>query len=56
MYIKTELIMPPKTKKTVDQKYVMMDQIEHILNLPDSYVGSIEKSDFELNIFNKSPD
>jgi len=45
--------MPPKTKKTVDQKYVMMDQIEHILNLPDSYVGSIEKSDFELNVFNK---
>ena len=45
--------MPPKTKKTIDQKYVMMDQIEHILNLPDSYVGSIEKSDVELNVYNK---
>ena len=42
-----------KGKKTVEQKYVMMDQIQHILNLPDSYVGSIEKSEFELNVYNK---
>ena len=43
--------MPPK--KTIEQKYVMMDQIEHILKLPDTYIGSVEKSEFELNIFNK---
>ena len=29
-------------KKTVNDKYQKMDPVEHVLKLPDTYVGSIE--------------
>ncbi len=37
--------------KTVEEKYKKMSQVEHILNLPDSYIGSIEKSESEQWVF-----
>ena len=32
----------------MEQKYKKMSQVEHILELPDTYIGSIQKSDMEL--------
>ena len=37
--------MPPK--KTVEEKYKKMSQIEHILKKPDSYIGSIHEIEVE---------
>jgi DNA topoisomerase-2 len=36
------------------QTYIKMDQREHVLNLPDTYIGSIEKSETELWIYDKN--
>eukprot|EP00927_Polykrikos_kofoidii_P034300 TRINITY_DN29120_c0_g1_i1.p1 TRINITY_DN29120_c0_g1~~TRINITY_DN29120_c0_g1_i1.p1 ORF type:complete len:1271 (-),score=344.83 TRINITY_DN29120_c0_g1_i1:123-3935(-) len=34
--------MPPKRQKTIEEQYMKLSQLEHILLRPDSYVGSIE--------------
>jgi DNA topoisomerase-2 len=39
--------------KTIEQKYKKMSQVEHILELPDTYIGSIQQSQTELYIFCK---
>ena len=38
-------------KKSVEQTYKKMSQIEHIKELPDSYIGSIEKAPFNMWVF-----
>ena len=35
------------TKKTIEEKYQQLSDIEHVLTAPDSYVGSIEESLYE---------
>ncbi|CAK0814028.1 unnamed protein product [Prorocentrum cordatum] len=40
--------MPPKRGKTVEQIYQKKTQVEHILLRPDTYVGSVEKQDEQL--------
>lgn len=34
--------------KNLEKKYQKMDQHKHILELPDTYIGSVNKSDLEL--------
>jgi DNA topoisomerase II len=38
-------------KKSVEQTYKKMSQIEHIKELPDSYIGSVEKAPFNMWVF-----
>ena len=42
--------MPPK-KKTVEEIFVKKTQLEHIIDLPDTYIGSVENTD--LDTFNR---
>lgn len=46
---------PPKptTKKSATETYQKLTQREHILVRPDSYIGSVEKTDQQMWIFNK---
>ena len=40
----------PKTKaktKTIEERYKKKTQLEHILDRPDSYIGSIEMTDMD---------
>jgi len=38
----------------ISATYIKMDPREHILKLPDTYIGSVEKADVELWIFDKT--
>ena len=55
---KSPPISPVKAQTQEDsdicQTYIKMDQREHVLNLPDTYIGSIEKSETELWIYDKN--
>ena len=45
-----------KTKmatKTVEDTYVKKTQLEHIYDIPDTYIGSIEKTDVDTWIFDE---
>ncbi|KAL2208894.1 type II DNA topoisomerase [Sarocladium strictum] len=43
----------PKTKKTATQMYQKLSQIEHIIKRPDTYIGSVEKTEQQMWVFNK---
>ena len=38
--------------KTTEEKYKKMSQVEHVLELPDTYIGSVQKSEMELFTYN----
>lgn len=42
----------PKKKLTVEEKYKHKNHRQHIYDLPDTYIGSIEKDDITLWVFN----
>ena len=42
--------MPPK--KTIGELYVKKTQLQHILDIPDTYIGSIEPDNYELYLLN----
>ncbi|KOS18270.1 DNA topoisomerase 2 [Escovopsis weberi] len=44
---------PNGKKKTVEQKYQKLTQLEHIKLRPDTYIGSVEKTDQQLWVYNK---
>jgi DNA topoisomerase-2 len=44
---------PPKTKKTATETYQKLTQLEHILIRPDTYIGSVERTDQQVWLFNK---
>ena len=50
--------MPPKTVKdevkTVEEKYKKYELLEHILALPDTYIGSIEPQKITSYVFNET--
>ena len=48
-----ESILSVSTDK-ISSTYIKMDPKEHILKLPDTYIGSVEKSEIELWIFDKN--
>ena len=44
--------MPPK-KKTVEEIFVKKTQLEHIFDLPDTYIGSIENTELDTWVYNE---
>ncbi|KAM4056784.1 DNA gyrase/topoisomerase IV, subunit A domain-containing protein [Hirsutella rhossiliensis] len=44
----------PKTNKTATETYQKLTQLEHIIKRPDTYIGSVEKTDQQMWIFNKT--
>lgn len=40
-----------KSNKAIADKYQKKTQLEHILDIPDTYIGSIEKVDCDLHVF-----
>ncbi|TWU76474.1 DNA topoisomerase 2 [Metarhizium rileyi] len=42
-----------KTSKTATQTYQKLTQLEHIIKRPDTYVGSVEKTDQQIWVYNK---
>ena len=54
-----KLVIPKKltkTNKTVADIYKKMSHVEHVLEKPDSYVGSCELEEIELDILDDSDD
>ncbi|KAF4973719.1 hypothetical protein FZEAL_9246 [Fusarium zealandicum] len=43
----------PKTKKTATETYQKLTQLEHILKRPDTYIGSVERTEQQMWVFNK---
>lgn len=43
--------MPPKAPKAVEEKYKKYELLEHILALPDTYIGSIEQQKISTYVF-----
>ena len=43
-----------KTKKTATETYQKLTQLEHIIKRPDTYIGSVEKTDQQMWVFNKT--
>jgi DNA topoisomerase-2 len=42
--------------KTIEETYVKKTQIEHVYDIPDTYIGSIENTELETWIYNESID
>ncbi|KJZ79767.1 DNA topoisomerase 2 [Hirsutella minnesotensis 3608] len=47
---------PPKSKtnKSATETYQKLTQLEHIIKRPDTYIGSVEKTDQQMWVFNKA--
>ncbi|KAM5348257.1 hypothetical protein ACJ41O_008081 [Fusarium nematophilum] len=43
----------PKGDKSATEKYQKLTQLEHIIKRPDTYIGSIEKTEQQMWVFNK---
>ena len=46
----------PKKAKRVSEQYQMLTQIEHILKRPDTYIGSIERTEKQMWVYNTTAD
>jgi DNA topoisomerase-2 len=44
----------PKSKKTATETYQKLSPVEHILVRPDTYIGSVERMDQKMWVFNKT--
>ncbi|KAK4226804.1 putative DNA topoisomerase 2 [Podospora fimiseda] len=44
----------PKAKKTATETYQKLTQLEHIIKRPDTYIGSVERTDQKMWVFNKT--
>ncbi|KAK5660493.1 hypothetical protein OQA88_13041 [Cercophora sp. LCS_1] len=44
----------PKKKKTNTETYQKLTQIEHIIKRPDTYIGSVERQEDKMWVFNKN--
>jgi DNA topoisomerase-2 len=45
-----------KTIKSVEETFVKKTQLEHIIDIPDTYIGSIEKTDIDTWVYDESVD
>ena len=45
---------PSKTGKTIEEMYQKKTQLEHILLRPDTYIGSVEKHEQNLWVYDKN--
>lgn len=43
----------PKSNKTATETYQKLTQLEHIIKRPDTYIGSVEKTDQQMWVYNK---
>lgn len=43
----------PKSNKTATETYQKLTQLEHIIKRPDTYIGSVEKTEQRMWVFNK---
>jgi len=43
-----------KKLKTVEETFVKKTQLEHIIDIPDTYIGSIEKTDIDTWVYDKN--
>ncbi|KAL8408001.1 hypothetical protein RB594_006705 [Gaeumannomyces avenae] len=43
----------PKSNKSATETYQKLTQLEHIIKRPDTYIGSVERTDQKLWVFNK---
>lgn len=43
--------MPPLTRKTLEEIYVKKTDLEHVLDRPDTYIGSVKKTIQEMYVF-----
>ncbi|KAL7628945.1 DNA topoisomerase 2 [Parahypoxylon ruwenzoriense] len=43
----------PAKKKTATEMYQKLTQLEHILKRPDTYIGSVERTEQQMWVFNK---
>lgn len=46
----------PKKGKRVSEQYQKLTQLEHILKRPDTYIGSIEKTEKQMWVYNTTTD
>ncbi|RCI09579.1 hypothetical protein L249_4122 [Ophiocordyceps polyrhachis-furcata BCC 54312] len=44
----------PKSSKSATETYQKLTQLEHIIKRPDTYIGSVEKTDQQMWVFNKT--
>jgi DNA topoisomerase-2 len=44
------------SNKSVEETFVKKTQLEHIIDIPDTYIGSIEKTDVDTWIYNEETD
>ncbi|ETN41157.1 uncharacterized protein HMPREF1541_03092 [Cyphellophora europaea CBS 101466] len=47
---------PKKKAKRVSEQYQKLTQLEHIIKRPDTYIGSVERSDRQMWVFNQEQD
>ena len=45
-----------KTVKSVEETFVKKTQLEHIIDIPDTYIGSVEKTDIDTWVFDEEND
>jgi DNA topoisomerase-2 len=43
-----------KSKKTATETYQKLTQLEHIIKRPDTYIGSVERTDQKMWVYNKA--
>lgn len=43
----------PSKKKTATETYQKLTQLEHIIKRPDTYIGSVERTESQMWVFNK---
>jgi DNA topoisomerase II len=43
----------PKSKKSATETYQKLTQLEHIIKRPDTYIGSVERTEQPMWVFNK---
>ena len=46
----------PKKGKRLSQQYQKLTQLEHILKRPDTYIGSIERTERQMWVYNTTSD
>lgn len=54
--LKSILIMTTKKLKTVEETFVKKTPLEHIIDLPDTYIGSVEKTDIDTWVYDDDND
>lgn len=54
MVLDEPIATAPKSKKTATETYQKLTQLEHILKRPDTYIGSVEKTEQQMWVYNKT--